>query len=323
VRLSNTFASTPTPLLPTRQRVVVTYQYFGSGGIEPIFRPPVKPDGAQASLFFELITEFCQEPDSAPSASRLQFAFHVRVTLRDPPRVIMRTIEDVLNRLRAEFVEMPGLRLTSEQVQRLCGIEPTICRLVLASLVGERFLSLNSDGRYARFTDEAYRPPTRREAIVAAPMRGDQQLEDFAPDWPTRPNVHFTGPADAVELSLAALRPYLAPSVCWWTLDAPLPSSQGVKTLVIRNVDRLTAEQQRALLSWLEQTAAPTHVVSTATVPLFPRVTAGLFLDVLYYRLNTVMLFGANTAVTDDAGFPRPHPAKADFGTDLWAKEAS
>jgi hypothetical protein len=32
----------------------------------------------------------------------------------------MRTIEDVRNRLRSEFLEMPGLRLTSEQVQRLC-----------------------------------------------------------------------------------------------------------------------------------------------------------------------------------------------------------
>jgi hypothetical protein len=29
----------------------------------------------------------------------------------------MRTIEDVLNRLRAEYLEMPGLRLKPEQVQ--------------------------------------------------------------------------------------------------------------------------------------------------------------------------------------------------------------
>jgi hypothetical protein len=40
----------------------------------------------------------------------------------------MRTIEDVLNRLRAEFLEMPGLRLKSEQVQRLCGVERMICQ---------------------------------------------------------------------------------------------------------------------------------------------------------------------------------------------------
>jgi len=36
---------------------------------------------------------------------------------------IVRTLQTVTERLRAEFMEMPGLRLTSEQVQRLCGME--------------------------------------------------------------------------------------------------------------------------------------------------------------------------------------------------------
>ena len=35
----------------------------------------------------------------------------------------MRTIEDVLNRLRAEYLEMPGLRLKPAQVQRLDGVD--------------------------------------------------------------------------------------------------------------------------------------------------------------------------------------------------------
>ena len=29
----------------------------------------------------------------------------------------------VLTRLRAEYLEMPGMRLTAQQVQRLCGVE--------------------------------------------------------------------------------------------------------------------------------------------------------------------------------------------------------
>jgi len=65
----------------------------------------------------------------------------------------MRTIEDVLNRLRAEFVEMPGISLTSEQVQRLCGVDRTICQMVLNALVNEKFLAAKSDGQYARRTD--------------------------------------------------------------------------------------------------------------------------------------------------------------------------
>jgi hypothetical protein len=70
----------------------------------------------------------------------------------------MRTIEDVVNHLRAEYLEMPGLRLKANQVQRLCGIEQTMCQLVLDMLVESNFLCLNPDGAYARATDGADRP---------------------------------------------------------------------------------------------------------------------------------------------------------------------
>jgi hypothetical protein len=41
--------------------------------------------------------------------------------------------ERLLERIRAEYLEMPGLCLTSEQVQRLCGLERKLCQLVLDS----------------------------------------------------------------------------------------------------------------------------------------------------------------------------------------------
>ena len=53
----------------------------------------------------------------------------------------MRTIEDALNRLRAEFLEMPGMHLKPEQVERLCGVERGLCQTVLDSLVDAKFLS--------------------------------------------------------------------------------------------------------------------------------------------------------------------------------------
>jgi hypothetical protein len=68
-------------------------------------------------------------------------------------------VQDVLNRLRAEYLEMPGLRLKPEQVQRLCGIERTMCQLVLDSLLESKFLCVTSDGRYARLTDGPARRP--------------------------------------------------------------------------------------------------------------------------------------------------------------------
>jgi hypothetical protein len=56
-------------------------------------------------------------------------------------------------RLRSEFLEMPGLRLTRWQVQRLCGIDEEICHVILDALVDAKFLRLHSDGTYALVGD--------------------------------------------------------------------------------------------------------------------------------------------------------------------------
>jgi sugar lactone lactonase YvrE len=69
----------------------------------------------------------------------------------------MGTIEDVLNQLRAEFMEMPGMRLHAKQIQRLCGIDQTTCQLALDSLLTSNFLCLKPDGAYVRATD-GYHP---------------------------------------------------------------------------------------------------------------------------------------------------------------------
>ena len=43
--------------------------------------------------------------------------------------------EAMVRRVRAEFLEMPGLRLTVAQAARLCGIERALCQAVLDALV--------------------------------------------------------------------------------------------------------------------------------------------------------------------------------------------
>ncbi len=65
----------------------------------------------------------------------------------------MKTIEDVLIRLRAEFLEMPGLSLTTQQVRHLCGVEPETCHMVLDLLVDVKFLCVTPNGTYARLTE--------------------------------------------------------------------------------------------------------------------------------------------------------------------------
>ena len=59
--------------------------------------------------------------------------------------------EQILERLRAEYREMPGMRLKLEQVERLCGIEQPLCKLALEALVEAKFLRLGSDGTYVLF----------------------------------------------------------------------------------------------------------------------------------------------------------------------------
>ena len=60
--------------------------------------------------------------------------------------------EIILGRIRAEYLEMPGLQLTHQQAQRLCGIEGTPCKMVLDALVDVNFLCLKPNGTYARVT---------------------------------------------------------------------------------------------------------------------------------------------------------------------------
>src|SRR5438128_2073697 len=76
-----------------------------------------------------------------PTVARRDWANRV---LNEMP---MPMIQEVLHRVRAEFMEMPGLRLKAEQVQRLCGVERMICRRVLDVLLDEKFLCVNADGQ--------------------------------------------------------------------------------------------------------------------------------------------------------------------------------
>jgi hypothetical protein len=62
-------------------------------------------------------------------------------------------IRKTVERLRAEFIEMPGLSLTREQVQRFCGVNERIVQAVLDSLVDAAFLRMRPDGSYARLTE--------------------------------------------------------------------------------------------------------------------------------------------------------------------------
>ena len=64
-------------------------------------------------------------------------------------------IDLVTRRVREEFREMPGLRLTRAQAQRLWGLDEPTCVHLLESLTEERFLYRTREGTYARFAESA------------------------------------------------------------------------------------------------------------------------------------------------------------------------
>jgi len=70
--------------------------------------------------------------------------------------------QQAFDRIRAEYVEMPGMRLTPAQVHRLSGVATAICKLVLDDLVRAKFLHLDPDGSYSRGSGSDPRMRTAR-----------------------------------------------------------------------------------------------------------------------------------------------------------------
>jgi hypothetical protein len=68
-------------------------------------------------------------------------------SIESSSRGTVEPVQRTLERIRSEFLEMPGLRLTIEEVERLCGIDRTRSRPILDALVDARFLCAKSAAR--------------------------------------------------------------------------------------------------------------------------------------------------------------------------------
>ena len=71
--------------------------------------------------------------------------------------------EQMLDRICSEYIEMPGLRLTRQQAQRLWGLDEDTCCKALELLVEAKFLS-KTNGMYQRLTEGAIALPRLRMA---------------------------------------------------------------------------------------------------------------------------------------------------------------
>jgi hypothetical protein len=64
-------------------------------------------------------------------------------------------LDDVLLRVQAEFLEMPGLRVTRAQARRLWALDHAVCEAVLCALVDARFLVESRNASFTRASDRA------------------------------------------------------------------------------------------------------------------------------------------------------------------------
>lgn len=111
-------------------------------------------------------------------------------------------------------------------------------------------------------------------------------------------NLLVIGPGDAVDELLAVVRSErLAASgdgglVTVWHPGKPfvLPSPTATGLMILRDVDTLVHGDQHKLVDWLVEAAGRVQVVSTASASLMPLVDAGVFMQTLYYRLNTIYM---------------------------------
>ena len=78
------------------------------------------------------------------------------------------TRDALLERVSAEFHEMPGMRLTAGQARRLFGLQSDVCQRILATLVQQG--SLSCDGERYRFND-ARSWPSSHVGVARAGVR--------------------------------------------------------------------------------------------------------------------------------------------------------
>ena len=60
----------------------------------------------------------------------------------------MPPLESLVARIRGEYLEMPGLRLTFAQACRFWQVDPSTCETLLDQLVREAFLYKTDNGAY-------------------------------------------------------------------------------------------------------------------------------------------------------------------------------
>jgi hypothetical protein len=106
------------------------------------------------------------------------------------------------------------------------------------------------------------------------------------------PNLLIGGSREATASALEALSDVFRPIIVSWAGEGALsmPPGSGTRTLILRDADLLSAEDQQRLLAWLTQDSRSVQIVATTTRPLLELVASANFDASLYYALNVIYI---------------------------------
>ena len=93
------------------------------------------------------------------------------------PDVRTLSFEQLISRIKGEYIEMPGLWLTPDQGARLWSLDRAQCEELLVALVNDGFLAARGDGKYGRVTSDSAggRAQTNR-TMIGEPAAGTQKI---------------------------------------------------------------------------------------------------------------------------------------------------
>lgn len=117
--------------------------------------------------------------------------------------------------------------------------------------------------------------------------------DDRATYTRSRSNMLLVGPDSRVDPLITAVTGMPAQAVPRWSVghdDPDADASAVPETLLVRNVQLLTIEQQTRLFRTIGGWQGRVRVIATAPAPVYPLVARRQFHEGLYYRLNMVCL---------------------------------
>jgi hypothetical protein len=124
------------------------------------------------------------------------------------------------------------------------------------------------------------------------PLPPSVPTEEFEILRAWHPNLLIGGSREATTSALEALSCVFRPVTVSWAGGGALsmPPLSGTRTLILRDADLLSPEDQQRLIAWLKQDSRSVQVVATTTRPLLELVESANFDASLYYALNVIFI---------------------------------